>query len=213
MQNQFRLDISVTASQVFDQPHSRFGEGLHGLPGSACACSAPKSLRRGRCPRHRRAPRSPCAAAALHREHGTYVGSAIKAQAEIDGHSSGSTIAECVFNLVNNVAGAGLLTLSAGMAMGVGYGPAITVALALGAVPVVLKTHTGTHDRLYDALPVVEIGPSTAHPKFDAWTSVTPEFLRGERARIERRARAGGFDVASAYLPYWLGRLFNETLA
>lgn len=86
-------------------------------------------------------------------------------------------------------------------------------ALALGAVPVVLKTHTGTHDRLYGALPVVEIGPSTAHPKFDAWTSVTPEFLRGERARIERRARAGGFDVASAYLPYWLGRLFNETLA
>ena len=70
-------------------------------------------------------------------EHDAYVQrteARLKTQVEIDGHSSGSTIAECVFNLVNNVAGAGLLTLSAGMAMGVGYGPAIGVALALGAV-------------------------------------------------------------------------------
>ena len=70
-------------------------------------------------------------------EHDAYVQrteARLKTQVEIDGHSSGSTIAECVFNLVNNVAGAGLLTLSAGMAMGVGYGPAVGVALALGAV-------------------------------------------------------------------------------
>ena len=69
-------------------------------------------------------------------EHDAYAqrtAARLKAQVEIDGHS-GSTIAECVFNLVNNVAGAGLLTLSAGMAMGVGYGPAVGVALALGAV-------------------------------------------------------------------------------
>ena len=85
-------------------------------------------------------------------------------------------------------------------------------ALLLGAVPIVLRTHFPTHDALYAKLPVVMIGPSTARPKFDAWTTVTPDFLRRERARIDRLARENAFDLAGAFLPYWLGRLFNESL-
>ena len=85
-------------------------------------------------------------------------------------------------------------------------------ALLLGAVPIVLRTHFPTHDALYAKLPVVMIGPSTARPKFDAWTMVTPDFLRRERARIDRLARENAFDLAGAFLPYWLGRLFNESL-
>lgn len=57
-----------------------------------------------------------------------------KGWVELDGDSSGSTIAECCFNLVNNVAGAGLLTLSAGMARGVGAVPAAALALGLGVL-------------------------------------------------------------------------------
>lgn len=84
-------------------------------------------------------------------------------------------------------------------------------ALALGAVPVILRTHPapgGTHDALYDGLPVVLIGPSTVRPvKHDAWGEITRPFLEGEAARIEGRA----FDLAPSFLPYWLGRLFNNT--
>jgi hypothetical protein len=43
-----------------------------------------------------------------------------------------STIVSSVFNLVNNVAGAGILTLSAGMAPGTGYGTAIIICAMLG---------------------------------------------------------------------------------
>jgi hypothetical protein len=43
-----------------------------------------------------------------------------------------------VFNLVNNVAGAGILTLSAGMAPGTGWIPAILICAILG----VLSCHT-----------------------------------------------------------------------
>ena len=38
------------------------------------------------------------------------------------------------FQIINNVAGAGILTLAAGMAAGVGWYPAILTTLALGAV-------------------------------------------------------------------------------
>jgi hypothetical protein len=43
-----------------------------------------------------------------------------------------STILSSVFNLVNNVAGAGILTLSAGMATGTGYVTAMIICAVLG---------------------------------------------------------------------------------
>ena len=45
-----------------------------------------------------------------------------------------STIAASVFNLVNNIAGAGILTLSAGMAAGTGWIPAIIICAFLGTI-------------------------------------------------------------------------------
>lgn len=81
----------------------------------------------------------------------------------------------------------------------------------LGAVPIVLRTHFPTHDALYDRLPVVLIGPSTVRPvNYDAWTSVTPDFLQKEEARIA--ASLHEFDLSSAFLPHWLARLFNQSL-
>ena len=47
-------------------------------------------------------------------------------------HDGGSTIAELVLQIVNNVAGAGILTLSAGMAAGVGWAPASMLCIGLG---------------------------------------------------------------------------------
>ena len=49
-----------------------------------------------------------------------------------------STIASSVFNLVNNVAGAGILTLAAGMAPGTGWIPALFICATLG----LLSGHT-----------------------------------------------------------------------
>jgi hypothetical protein len=52
---------------------------------------------------------------------------------EDSGASGGqSSILSSVFNLVNNVAGAGILTLSAGMAPGTGYVPAMIICAILG---------------------------------------------------------------------------------
>lgn len=45
-----------------------------------------------------------------------------------------ATIAASVFNLVNNVAGAGILTLSAGMASGTGWFPSIAICAFLGSI-------------------------------------------------------------------------------
>ena len=45
-----------------------------------------------------------------------------------------SSIPASVFNLVNNVAGAGILTLSAGMAAGTGWIPAMIICAILGAI-------------------------------------------------------------------------------
>jgi sodium-coupled neutral amino acid transporter 11 len=45
-----------------------------------------------------------------------------------------STVPSSIFNLVNNVAGAGILTLSSGMARGTGWVPAISTCLVLGAI-------------------------------------------------------------------------------
>lgn len=45
-----------------------------------------------------------------------------------------ATIPASVFNLINNVAGAGILTLSAGMAGGTGWIPAICICATLGAI-------------------------------------------------------------------------------
>ena len=43
-------------------------------------------------------------------------------------------VAPSVFNLVNNVAGAGLLTLSAAMSKGTGWVPAMAICCVLGAI-------------------------------------------------------------------------------
>jgi hypothetical protein len=45
-----------------------------------------------------------------------------------------SGILTTAFQIINNVAGAGILTLSAGMAAGIGWVPAIAVCIALGCV-------------------------------------------------------------------------------
>lgn len=48
--------------------------------------------------------------------------------------SDKASIPASVFNLINNVAGAGILTLSAGMAGGTGWIPAIFICAILGAI-------------------------------------------------------------------------------
>lgn len=50
------------------------------------------------------------------------------------GSSEGSSIAASVFNLVNNVAGAGILTLAAGKALGTGWIPSVLICTVLGAI-------------------------------------------------------------------------------
>ena len=45
-----------------------------------------------------------------------------------------SGILTTAFQIINNVAGAGILTLSAGMAAGIGWVPAIAVCIALGCI-------------------------------------------------------------------------------
>lgn len=45
-----------------------------------------------------------------------------------------ASVPASVFNLVNNVAGAGILTLSAGMAGGTGWVPAVLVCTVLGLI-------------------------------------------------------------------------------
>lgn len=56
-------------------------------------------------------------------------------------HGGGqASMAASVFNLVNNVAGAGILALSAGQAAGTGWIPSILICIALGVV----STHTFT---------------------------------------------------------------------
>ena len=54
--------------------------------------------------------------------------------------SDKASIPASVFNLINNVAGAGILTLSAGMAGGTGWIPAISICAILGAI----SAHTFT---------------------------------------------------------------------
>jgi hypothetical protein len=49
-----------------------------------------------------------------------------------DPEADKSTMLSSVFNLVNNVAGAGILTLAAGMAPGTGWIPAMLICGALG---------------------------------------------------------------------------------
>jgi hypothetical protein len=53
------------------------------------------------------------------------------AQGEEEGKA---TILSSVFNLVNNVAGAGILTLSSGMSPGTGWIPAMVICAVLGAL-------------------------------------------------------------------------------
>ena len=75
-------------------------------------------------------------------------------------------------------------------------------ALALGAVPVMLKGNgSGVDRKKFASLPVVWV---------DDWGEVTPQFLQ-ERWREMWSARQG-FDAKRAYFPYWLGRLTENTV-
>ena len=87
-------------------------------------------------------------------------------------------------------------------------------ALAVGAVPIIQRTADGSHAALYAGLPVLEIGPSSVRPvRHEAWTEVTPALLEAARADIERRAAAGEYDLRSAFMPYWIARMFNRSIA
>lgn len=61
-----------------------------------------------------------------------------KSEAAAPAGGGNASMAASVFNLVNNVAGAGILALSAGMASGTGWVPAVLVCVLLG----VISTHT-----------------------------------------------------------------------
>ena len=58
--------------------------------------------------------------------------------AATDNTEASSTMMESIFNLVNNVAGAGILTLAAGKAKGTGWIPSIVICAVLGF----LSSHT-----------------------------------------------------------------------
>jgi hypothetical protein len=64
--------------------------------------------------------------------------SLIKVRGGADAQEAKASTLSSVFNLVNNVAGAGILTLSAGMAPGTGWIPAILICAVLG----ILSGHT-----------------------------------------------------------------------
>ena len=49
-----------------------------------------------------------------------------------DETNAGASMAASIFNLVNNVAGAGMLTLAAGKARGTGWVPAVAIVCLLG---------------------------------------------------------------------------------
>ena len=68
--------------------------------------------------------------------------------------------------------------------------------LSAGAVPVV--DFYPEHDALYAGLPIVRVTD---------WARVTPAFLDGEWARIQRAAAAGTVRWTKAYLPYWFAQL------
>lgn len=61
-----------------------------------------------------------------------------KKQEELTVSGGKASIPASIFNLVNNVAGAGILTLSSGMATGTGWIPAIIICAILG----LLSSHT-----------------------------------------------------------------------
>ena len=79
-----------------------------------------------------------------------------------------ASMTSSVFNLVNNVAGAGILALSAGMSGGTGWIPAVLICMALG----VLSSHTFqiigtacelTGERDFKGLWARTIGPDTTY--------------------------------------------------
>ena len=58
----------------------------------------------------------------------------LRAGADASDTKATATVSDSVFNLVNNVAGAGILTLSAGMAKGTGWIPSLLTCLVLGTI-------------------------------------------------------------------------------
>ena len=69
-----------------------------------------------------------------------------------------------------------------------------------GAVPV-LDFDPNDDPKLYTAMPAVVVSN---------WSSVTPAFLEGEWARIQREAQQGAYDMRQAYLPYWYARMHES---
>ena len=53
---------------------------------------------------------------------------------QADSSQATSGIVPTAFQIINNVAGAGILTLSAGMAAGIGWVPAIAICIVLGII-------------------------------------------------------------------------------
>ncbi len=68
------------------------------------------------------------------KEHAPFLVRGGGSQKQVAVVDDGASIATSVFNLANNVAGAGILTLAAGKATGTGWIPSIAICLALAAV-------------------------------------------------------------------------------
>lgn len=87
---------------------------------------------------------------------------------DIDGAATGATIASSIFNLVNNVAGAGILTLAAGKAKGTGWIPSIALCTILGAISaytfaIIGKACETTGEKDFKGLWSRTIGPNTTY--------------------------------------------------
>ena len=66
--------------------------------------------------------------------------------------------------------------------------------LLAGAIPLV--DYVSYNEELWDRLPVVQVRD---------WAKITPAYLEEELSKM--RARASEFNLAKAYLPYWLSKV------
>ena len=137
---------------------------------------------------------------------GKGVGSAKKARGQAPKKSTtsdgGASIATSVFNLANNVAGAGILTLAAGKASGTGWIPSIAICLTLAAVSshtfsLVGKSCELTNCDSFKDLWAYAFGPKTA------WVVDTMVFVQCFMVSILYTGLLG--DVFSALLRGTLG--------
>ncbi|CAB9513697.1 Putative sodium-coupled neutral amino acid transporter 10 [Seminavis robusta] len=94
-------------------------------------------------------------------------GGAKKKQVQ-DDDSTAAGMISCVFNLVNNVAGAGILALSAGMTGGTGWIPAVLLCVALGIISshsfkIIGEACELTGEKDFKGLWARTIGPQTTY--------------------------------------------------